>query len=118
MRRDYEEVKRYREHRDELHEFLLMALITMINWTVAFVAVMGITVMALLIDTRGFSPAIVRLRWFALWTIMPLVPVCILILEYLGRRARDMAYRVRHFSEYESRVKSVLETGSEPERSE
>jgi hypothetical protein len=108
-RQEYERVKRYREHREEFYEFMLQSLAWIGSWTAALILGVGITLLVSSTDSSfsGMSEG-VRQALF--------VPCAFgLIVCHLGvwrwySRVLDMAYRVRNFSEYESRVKPTLES--------
>jgi hypothetical protein len=108
-RQEYERVKRYREHREEFYEFMLRSLVWIGTWTATLIFGVGGILLITLTDSSllGISEEF-RQALFVL-CIVGLI-VCHLMVIRRHNRALDMAYRVRNFSEYESRVKPTLES--------
>jgi hypothetical protein len=106
---EYERVKRYLEHREDFYEFMLRSLVWIANWSVQSIVGIGAALMFLLADPQRLRiPEGVRQALFTITVVTS--AVCLLMARVWWRRALDMAFRVRHFSEYESRVKSVLDS--------
>jgi hypothetical protein len=105
-RQEYERVKRYREHREEFYEFMLRSIVWMVHWTAVLLLGVSVYLAVILVGPQRFT---VRVNQAASVLCSIGITVCILMLERLRNRALDMAYKVRNFSEYESRVKPSLE---------
>jgi hypothetical protein len=108
-RQEYERVKRYRERREEFYEFMLRSLLWTVSWTAMLVFGVGVALLVILTDTSRFAVSEgLRQALFVLCEVG--IIVCLLMVMRSRNRALDMTYKVRNFSEYESRVKPGLES--------
>jgi hypothetical protein len=109
MRFDYAEAKQYRQHREEFYEFILESIIRLVAGVLALTTGVGAFLLLLL----GIFPH-VGISGVLYSSAAYLAALTIIFFAIGGLRyANDVmkiAYRVRHFSEYESRVKPTLES--------
>ena len=103
---EYNRVKRYREHRQEFYEFMLRSIVWIAYWTAQLVLAVGFSLLADRPDVN-ISDGL-RQTLFTIGVIG--IFVCSFMARLWWRDAIDMAYKVRHFEEYESRVKPTLES--------
>jgi hypothetical protein len=110
-RQEYERVKRYRENREEFYEFMLRSVVFIANSTALLIFGAFGASLLLLADSRYFTGIAEKVRGPLFLISLPLLTFDFLMTTRWGRRALDMmSYKVRHFSEYESRVKPMLDS--------
>jgi hypothetical protein len=107
--REYEEAKRYREHREEFYEFMLRSLVWMVTWTGSMILGLSTFLLVYLADLRHLSE---ELRLIVGSIVLLCVAVSAFMVRSWRSRALNTAYRVRNFPEYESRVKPIVDSES------
>jgi hypothetical protein len=110
MLQDYEEAKRYREHRDEFYEHMLWSIINLVVWMGTTTVPVGFLIITVLIDVSEPTRTIIRIL-----ALLGVIYSMIVARRYLDSTLA-VAYRVGHFSEYEAQVNSMLDSeNADPE---